>query len=389
MSGRSWIVAALALAIACGARTGVGAGESARDGAVADARPSDGAPFDAPDTDAPLPPDSGEPLACDGRPMPRPGAVAPLSVSPRGQGLGVLIPDPPGVLVVGGLADTGVFADRMSFLDLGSGSSIDLPVLGAEMPLPLSDATAVYVPIGDRVIVIGGTSNGGGGNGVFSINGEGDPTGMRVVRARRLPEYPLGPVSGHVAIYDPVAHRVIVHGGAGAPGPTLRTTLALELDPEHRFVEIVPPDASPPHGTRAMGYDPRRHRAIELTSEEGATEIEVWALSLELGAERWERIGTIDFSPSMRGELIWDESVCGFHLLSARRTRCVLEHWILTVEGDRVTTVYRGDLALDPAHFTGYATYVPGSDRLLVMGSNRCDMPLEPSTVGHSIALAR
>jgi hypothetical protein len=167
-----------------------------------------------------------------------------------------------------------------------------------------------------------------------------------------------------------------------------RTTWALELSSGPVWRRLVAPEESPARGTRAMGYDPERHRAIEITDDEDGEGLAVYALELEPGRERWERLGPIDFSPSVRGELVYDPRVCGFHLLSARRTRCVLEHWVLAVD-DGAVAVFRGEPDLDPPHFLGSAIFVPVRDELLVYGSELCERSGFPNTSAHLITLGR
>jgi hypothetical protein len=360
----TWVIAS-----GCGARTGLLDDEHRGDGGRFDAgRAIDGGRFDAGD----------EPIACDGFPFPRAGAITSIAVPRRSQGLGVAIPDPEGVLVTGGLDEDG-FASEMAFIDFRTTSGIDVPVAGDDIDLPLRDSAVVYRPGADRVILIGGTTASGMTDAVFEISGEGDPGGIRRVRVRSLPSFPLGPITDPAAIFDPRGERVIVHGGL--PG-----TWALELagDPEWR--EIVAADESPPPSAVAMGYDPVLHRAIEINAEVPG-DVRVHALDLE--SATWSDLGGIEFVPSLKGELVWDDEACGFHLLSARRTRCVLEHWILAIEGDLIRTVPRGDLALDPAHFIGASVFSTPSRRIAVFGSDRCDSVGVPNDTAHLIALTR
>jgi hypothetical protein len=358
----------------CGARTGLLDDEPAeRDGGSEDG----GRDAGEPDFDAAV-----EPLACTGVAFPRATSVSSIRAPLRSNGLGVAIPDPEGVLVTGGLLAPVAFSEQMAFIDFGTGLAGDVPVNGERLEPPLRDAVAVYRQGSDRVILIGGTNRDGATDAVFQLTGEGDPGGIRAVRARSLPRYRLGPVTGHVATFDPRADRVIVHGGMLGSGGTW----ALELDGAPEWSEIVSATDSPPASVVAMGYDPVLHRAIELSAV-ASGEVGVFALDLEPGAERWTRIGTMDFVPSLRGELVWDERACGFHILSARRTRCVLEHWILAIEGDAIRTVYRGDLDLSPAHFVGASVFSPRSRRIAVFASERCDAIGIPNDTAHLIEL--
>ena len=386
-------VLALALAVelaGCGARTGLHAPGDEVDGLPDAAVGRDAGTDAAPGLDA-----SVDLLGCDGRPLPRPDAVTEVAIPPRMHALGVAIPDPLGLLLVGGLtAAGGPEAEQMVFLDLAAGVTQELPVQGEDVYLPGREAAAVYVPDGDQVVVIGGSQQDGSSiDQVFAFQGQGDPSGNRFVVTRALAPYPGGRVREVLAIWDPVGHRVIATGGVSRDiGSAIeRATHALrDVDSDEPVWEqIVAIDDGPPEGARAMGYDPVRHRAIEITEDEDGEGLAVYALSLEAGAEQWQRIADIDFTPSTRGELVWDATSCGFHLLSARRTRCALEHWFLAVDDAGATAVYRGEPDLSPSHFLATATFVPARDRIVVYGSKDCESPRTPNLAAHEVAFVR
>jgi hypothetical protein len=383
---RSRIASALALLAlsASGARSGL-----ADDGLG----PADGGDSDAGhDAEVPDLPDAGdEPLACDGRPLPRPGAIVAAAMPARMHALGVLIPDPLGLILVGGRTSSDEAAEQMAFLDLTTNRSQELPVEGDDVVLPDRDAVAVYVPEADQVIVIGGSGpDGAPTDQAFAFTGEGDPSGLRRVRARLLPSFPGGPVRGHVGVWDPVAGRVIVHGGAGLPDEPsdTRTTWSLRLGADPTWQELVAAEDSPPPGTRAMGYDPEHHRAIEITDDDDGDGVAVFGADLDNDPPFWTRMDEVELVPSTRGELVWDDAACGFHVLSARRTRCVLEHWILTLEPG-LGLVYRGELELSPSHFLAASTFVPALDELVIYGSEDCGSPGTPNLMAHEVALVR
>ena len=369
----------------CGARSGLADDDDdivGHDAGLPDA--ADGLDADVPD--------AAQPLGCDGRPLPHPGVAVDVPIPPRMYGLSVLIPSPLGVLVVGGQPALGEDATQMVFLDLSTRAAQELPVEGDDVRLPGGTGVAVYVPDDDSVVVIGGSGAAGvPTDQVFSFNGEGDPSGLRQVRAHLLPDFPGGPVQGLGAVWDPAHHRVIVHGGRGLPDEPsdTRTTWALELGDDPGWHELVAATDSPPPGTRAMGYDPVRSRAIEITDDDDGAGLAVFALSLDDAAETWTRLGEIDFSPSTSGELLWDDASCGFHLLSARRTRCTLEHWILVVDGESATAVFRGEPLLDPTHFLASALFVAARSELVLTASQDCAAEGTPNVVAAELALER
>lgn len=379
---------------ACGARTGLDEGEllSPDDGgADRDATQQDGLDA-ATDPDAEVP-DAGPPV-CGDRPLPEPGAVTEVAMPPRMNAVGVLIPDPLGVILVGGRTSADQATDQMAFLDLGRKVSQDLPVEGDAVVLPDRSAVVVYIPDQYRVVVIGGSGPDGEPlDQVFSFTGEGEAKGLgfRRVIAELLPAYPAGPVRGHVGIWDPVGRRVIVHGGRFLPEQETdrRTVWALRLEPEPRWREVVPADDSPVGTSEAMGYDPVRHVAVELVDgQEDFEGVSVYELDLEEGAEGWSaRRDDVGVSPT-RGELLYDPTVCGFHVLSLDGP-CDLQHWVMIPAGPPGSTFLRGRLELSPSHFRAASTFVAALDELVVYGSEDCEADGVPNRVAHEVALVR
>ena len=76
-------------------------------------------------------------------------------------------------------------------------------------------------------------------------------------------------------------------------------------------------------------------------------------------------------------------------MLSARRTRCVLEHWVLVVEDDAVQVVYRDALTFDPAHFLAMGTYVASREELVVYAGEDCASVGTTNPHAHVIPLVR
>lgn len=376
------------LASACGARTGLDVTVPPADAGIprdagwdAAVRPDAGA-------DASVRPDAGDiRLACNGDPLPGPSSVRSLAVPPQMDAVIVQLPDPRGILVLGGFRALDEPATA-SFLDLASGASQPVRMVGPDPVLPTSGATATYVPDGDHVIVVGGRVDGVASDRVLRLRREGDPGGDWRMRVEVLAPFPAGTVINHVAIYDPIGRRVIVHGGSSSDPIPIRRRQTWALGERGDWTLVADRPGSPYFEVRAMGYDPVRHRAIEIVTIDEGRGVSVHALDLALGSEGWERQTELDFAPSTRGELIYDPRVCGFHLLSARRTRCVLEHWVLSFDDlDRPTT-YRGELELgDDAHFLAAASFDPVTRQIVLLGSAQCANPTRASEVAHAVLL--
>ncbi len=379
---------------ACGARTGLDEDEPRPpdDGGIDRDATQDQGRDAATDPDAEVP-DAGPP-ACGDRPLPEPGVVTEVAMPPRMNAVGVLIPDPLGLILVGGRTSADQATDQMAFLDLGRKVSQDLPVEGEEVVLPDRSTVAVYVPDQYRVVVIGGSGPDGQPlDQVFSFTGEGEAKGLgfRRVIAELLPAYPAGPVRGHVGIWDPAGRRVIVHGGEllAEEVTDRRTVWELRLEPEPQWQELVSADESPVGTSEAMGYDPVRHVAVELVDgQEDFEGVSVYELDLEEGTEGWsahrDDVGVLP----TRGELLYDPTVCGFHLLSVG-DRCGLQHWVMISGGPPGATYSRGLVELSPSHFRAASTFVAALDELVVYGSEYCEADGVPNRVAHEVALVR
>jgi hypothetical protein len=287
--------------------------------------------------------------------------------------------------MVGGLTPDG--SDTMAFLDLATGETDDLPVQGDDVVLPDRQAAAVYVPVADdRIVVIGGNGPEGPMDQVFAVQGGGDAGNPRFVDARLLDPFPGGPVQGAVAVWDPFGQQIIVHGGAGeADDPAFSRTRALRLDVEPPWIDLQSPEDSPPTGAYAIGLDPGG-AVMEIAAGRDDGGARLYTMDLQDPLSPWTLVAELPTAPSTRGELLCDPRICGFHMLSARTTRCVLEHWVVTSAGD---AVFRDETELAPAHFLAASTFVAGTDELVVYGSEDCGEPDDANPVVHRIPLVR
>ncbi|MFN3484015.1 MAG: kelch repeat-containing protein [Planctomycetota bacterium] len=95
-------------------------------------------------------------------------------------------------------------------------------------PSPRLDHSAIYDPVGQRMIVFGGFTGSGGTADLWELTlpSSGLPVWTQLTASGTPPSARWG----HSAIYDPVGHQMIVFGGEDG-GPSLPTTVhALRLD---------------------------------------------------------------------------------------------------------------------------------------------------------------
>ena len=172
--------------------------------------------------------------------------------------------------------------------------------LAAAGPAPTVRAnhSAIYDPIGDRMLVFGGTSATGGLRAdTWSLSFGLAPAWEAL--AATAPEAR----SGHVATYDPVRQRMLVFGGLdpiGAPRQDL-WEMALDGPPAWQEVEWlgVPP---PGRAYHTAAYDPNGTRLYVFGGYDGTSPYrnDLWELSL-VSKPTWRVVGQSGAAPAPRG----------------------------------------------------------------------------------------
>ena len=163
-------------------------------------------------------------------------------------------------------------------------------------PTPRAGHTAIYDPVRKRLIVFGG-NDGARSNEVWALtlDPSSDPTWTQLL--------PLGtPPSareGHVAIYDPVGDRMIVFGGTDGAALNDVWSLSLANPPTWTLLSPSGPPPSPRQGACAA-YDSQRQRILLFG---GATDsgygTGIWALDLA-GGMAWSEIVASGTAPTPR-----------------------------------------------------------------------------------------
>lgn len=231
-------------------------------------------------------------------PDPRWSVLETVGIPPAERFLGSLLYDPirDRLLLFGGLAQNETWALSLS----GTPAWIQIATTG--MPPEIRYGTSViFDPVGDRMIVFGGYDNTAAtGHGYL-----GDTFALSLVTdawSKLAPSGDVPPVrEGHGAIYDPIARRMVIFGGHFETG--LRNDLwALSLGDTLAWTELHAEGALP--STRsAFGtiYDPVRHRMWihgGVRSDRGVEPDDIWSLSL-MGPPAWTAIATLD---TLRGK---------------------------------------------------------------------------------------
>jgi catechol 2,3-dioxygenase-like lactoylglutathione lyase family enzyme len=127
------------------------------------------------------------------------------------------------VVVIGG--DGGTFLNDVWALNLAGGPTWEKLEPKGAPPTGRREHSAIYDPIGDRVIVYGGFDGVRRGD-VWSLKLDGTPEWMLHLSATAPPANR----AGHTAIYDPIRLRMVMFGGQTGPTSYSSEAWGLTLD---------------------------------------------------------------------------------------------------------------------------------------------------------------
>jgi hypothetical protein len=188
---------------------------------------------------------------------------------------------------------------------------------GAQTDLHGLEPSDGWTPVTDVGWTTPSVSNSGGvydplGSAIFSFGGSEKNTLARLVWAPgpiwELLDAGPGPIgrSSHVAVYDSVGHRLVVHGGRrrAVYPPTERfdDVWTLPLGGRSRWIRLVPSGTSPGKRSDHVGiYDPKDRRLViyaqaQSSPTDGPSRQGSWSLSLD-DAPRWTELAVTGRSP--------------------------------------------------------------------------------------------
>jgi len=188
---------------------------------------------------------------------------------------------------------------ELTFADLPTWTQI-LPTGTA---VPLWGASAVYDPVGDRMVTFGGQGN-AAQNLTRELTFSGTPAWNDLAPTGTLPPARRE----HVAVYDPTLGRMIVFGGISGSSTRMNDVWVLTLGAAPAWSQVTPAGTPPSARNACAGmFDSVRNRLVIFggTTASGSSS-EVWSLDFSAGAT-WSQIlpgGTV---PSgRRGPAIYD-----------------------------------------------------------------------------------
>lgn len=154
--------------------------------------------------------------------------------------------------------------------------------------------SGIYDAVRERLIIFGGY-DGSNRNDVWALSLSGEPVWTRLFPSGTPP----APRWGHAAAYDPIGDRMIVIGGTGGSGD-MNDVWALSLGGAPAWTLVVPSGVAPsPRAQHAVAYDASAQRIILFGGNDGSLRNDVSALSLS-GAPEWSALSPTGTAPSGR-----------------------------------------------------------------------------------------
>jgi galactose oxidase-like protein/Kelch motif protein len=296
---------------------------------------------------------------------PPPPGPAPSTDRPSIRMLHSAIYDPVGdrMIVFGGERSTSLQNNETWSLS-ASGVWAQLSPAGA-LPFPRRDHTAIYDPVRQRMVIFGGAGP-SFRNDTYELSFTGTPTWTQDLPAGVAPSARFA----HTAIYDPVRDRMIVFGGYN--GSFLNDVYQLTFSGTPTWSRIFP-TGTPPAGRNAMTaiYDPVRDRLLVFGGWDGTNfRNDVWALSLS-GTPAWTLVAATGTSPPARRHYaaIYDVTrdrlvISGGEGLGGFRN----DTWALSLAGTPAWTAISAGGSLPSARCGHRAILDSAHDRMVVFG---------------------
>ena len=162
--------------------------------------------------------------------------------------------------------------------------------LGGGGPSPRNSHTAVFDPVGNRMLVFGGRSSGVPQNDVWSLSLAGTPSWTSLSPTGAAPPTRWD----HTAIFDVPRNRMVVYGGASEVTGLVGDVWALSLSGTPSWTQLSPSGGPPPpRWQHSAVFDPPRNRMLVfggfVTTGSQLANPTVWALDLA-GSPAWSTL---------------------------------------------------------------------------------------------------
>lgn len=238
-----------------------------------------------------------------------------------------------------------------------------------EVPRPRAFHSAIYDAYRDRMIVIGGTGDGGLLDEVWSLALSGPPTWTRLSPTGTGP----GARSFASAVYDARLDRIVLFGGLDEAGPT-HDVWSLTLGPVPAWVPIAVSGPAPAERyLQSAIYDIRRDRIVVFGGcDFRRDQNDVWTLTIAAGAGTWTELSPAGTPPSRRnGQSAIYDPVGDRMLIFGGWNRVVgfqCDVWALSLAGDPAWTPLANHGGTPAGRTVHSAVLDPMRLRMLVFG---------------------
>lgn len=275
------------------------------------------------------------------------------------------------VVLFGGKNDEDQNLNELWRLDLASNLWLQIKVEG-ETPPASEDHSAIYDPIGHRMLLYGG-EDGPTTNKLWSLD-------LKSHRWRNLTDSTAPKREDHTAVFDSRGKRMIVFGGRDEDKNTHNQIWALGLDPASPAFEkwqslAVAQNLPPPRKDHVAVFDSARNRMLIFGGWDNESDEylgDTWACYFPFGAPgrgRWKAIKTRDSHPPRRrhGAGAYDAHRNWFLLFGGYGEEGYLNDvWAFDLSHDVWLNVTPGP----QARLDHQALYNPLRQRLLIYGGD-------------------
>ena len=206
------------------------------------------------------------------------------------------------IILFGGKDDNDFNVDETWAFDPASTTWEKLETKGAKPPAS-EDHTAIYDPIGYRMILYGG-ENGATTNKLWSLD-------LKTLTWRNMTSSDVPRRESHSAVYDSRGKRMVIFGGLDRASYDLHEIWAMDLDPKsptfEKWQNLTVQEGRPPGRIdHAALYDPKRNRMVinaGWTKTRKGLFSDMWAFYFAEtpgGKGRWEKVDTSTMAPPER-----------------------------------------------------------------------------------------
>lgn len=261
-------------------------------------------------------------------------------------------------MIVFGGQSPGRYLKDVWTLSLSSGPAEWVALPTEDAPRGQYAHTALYDPVGDRIIVFGGYS-GAQSNDVWALELSGTPSWSPLATIGTPPDEQVD----HTSVYDSLRHRMLVFSRAAVWELTLSGTPT--------WSAITPQGVAPlTRVAHAAIYDPVRDRMLVFggVSSNGAMN-DVWQLTLA-GTPTWTEIEPAGTPPRGRQDhtMVYDAERDRVLMYGGSDGTAFQDLWALNLAGDPTWTEVAQDGISPPARNHHVAIFDAQHDRMVVFG---------------------